>query len=43
MSAGIYPTQGWVEIIPFDGIVRDGFERLHRQEGTKILVDVGNA
>jgi (R,R)-butanediol dehydrogenase / meso-butanediol dehydrogenase / diacetyl reductase len=43
MMAGVYPTQDWVEIIPFDGIVRDGFERLHRQEGTKILVNVGNA
>jgi (R,R)-butanediol dehydrogenase/meso-butanediol dehydrogenase/diacetyl reductase len=42
MSAGVYPTQGWVETIPFDGLIQDGFERLHRQEGTKIIVDVGN-
>jgi (R,R)-butanediol dehydrogenase / meso-butanediol dehydrogenase / diacetyl reductase len=42
MAAGAYPTQGWVETIAFDGLIRDGFERLHRQEGTKILVDVGS-
>jgi (R,R)-butanediol dehydrogenase/meso-butanediol dehydrogenase/diacetyl reductase len=40
MAAGAYPTQGWVEKIAFDGVVRDGFERLHRQDGVKILVDV---
>jgi (R,R)-butanediol dehydrogenase / meso-butanediol dehydrogenase / diacetyl reductase len=43
MAAGAYPTQDWVETIAFDKLVSDGFERLHRQEGTKILVDVGNA
>jgi hypothetical protein len=40
MAAGAYPAQGWVETIPFDGLIRAGFERLHRQEGTKILVDI---
>jgi (R,R)-butanediol dehydrogenase/meso-butanediol dehydrogenase/diacetyl reductase len=40
MAAGAYPTQGWVEKIAFDGLIRDGFERLHRQDGVKILVDV---
>ena len=40
MAAGAYPQAGWVESIPFDGIHAQGFERLHRQEGTKILVDV---
>jgi (R,R)-butanediol dehydrogenase / meso-butanediol dehydrogenase / diacetyl reductase len=43
MAAGAYPTPGWVETIGFEQLVTDGFERLHRQEGTKILVDVGNA
>ncbi len=43
MAAGAYPMQGWVEKIPFDGIIRNGFERLHRQDGVKILVDVGAA
>jgi (R,R)-butanediol dehydrogenase / meso-butanediol dehydrogenase / diacetyl reductase len=43
MAAGAYPSAGWVETIPFDGLIRDGFERLHRQEGTKILVDVTSA
>ena len=40
MAAGAYPTKGWVEKIPLDGLIRDGFERLHRQEGVKLLVDV---
>jgi (R,R)-butanediol dehydrogenase/meso-butanediol dehydrogenase/diacetyl reductase len=40
MAAGAYPAQGWVETIPFERLLSDGFERLHRQEGTKILVDV---
>jgi len=42
MAAGAYPEKGWVETIPFSGIVHEGFERLHRQEGTKILVDIGS-
>ena len=40
MAAGAYPEAGWVETIPFDRLIADGFERLHRQEGTKILVDI---
>jgi len=40
MAAGAYPQAGWVESIPFAGLIERGFERLHRQEGTKILVDV---
>jgi (R,R)-butanediol dehydrogenase/meso-butanediol dehydrogenase/diacetyl reductase len=43
MAAGTYPLDGWVETIPFERIMSDGFERLHRQEGMKILVDVGGA
>jgi (R,R)-butanediol dehydrogenase/meso-butanediol dehydrogenase/diacetyl reductase len=41
MAAGTYPSAGWVETIPFDRLLSDGFERLHRQDGMKILVDVG--
>jgi (R,R)-butanediol dehydrogenase/meso-butanediol dehydrogenase/diacetyl reductase len=41
MAVGAYPTTGWVEKIPFDQLIRNGFERLHRQEGVKLLVDVG--
>jgi (R,R)-butanediol dehydrogenase/meso-butanediol dehydrogenase/diacetyl reductase len=41
MSAGTYPSAGWVETIPFERLLSDGFERLHRQDGMKILVDVG--
>jgi (R,R)-butanediol dehydrogenase/meso-butanediol dehydrogenase/diacetyl reductase len=40
MAAGAYPAEGWVETIPFDRLISDGFERLHRQEGVKLLVDV---
>ena len=43
MAAGTYPLDGWVETIPFERIMSDGFERLHRQEGMKILVDVGGS
>ena len=41
MSAGTYPSAGWVETIPFERLLSDGFERLHRQDGMKILVAVG--
>jgi (R,R)-butanediol dehydrogenase / meso-butanediol dehydrogenase / diacetyl reductase len=41
MAAGTYPAAGWVETIPFERLMSDGFERLHRQEGMKILVDIG--
>ena len=43
MAAGTYPLEGWVETIPFERIMSDGFERLHRQEGMKILVDIGGS
>jgi len=43
MARGDYPLDGWVETIPFDNLIEDGLERLHRQEGLKILVDVGAA
>jgi len=43
MAAGAYPQAGWVESIPFAGLIERGFERLHRQEGTKILVDVAGS
>jgi (R,R)-butanediol dehydrogenase/meso-butanediol dehydrogenase/diacetyl reductase len=43
MAAGAYPQGGWVETIAFENLIEDGFERLHRQEGTKILVDVAHA
>ena len=41
MARGSYPLDGWVETIPFDGLVEQGLERLRRQQGMKILVDVG--
>jgi (R,R)-butanediol dehydrogenase/meso-butanediol dehydrogenase/diacetyl reductase len=40
MAAGAYPVGGWVETIPFGRLISDGFERLHRQDGVKLLVDV---
>jgi (R,R)-butanediol dehydrogenase/meso-butanediol dehydrogenase/diacetyl reductase len=41
MARGDYPLTGWVETIPFDNVVTDGIDRLRRQQGLKILVDVG--
>ena len=43
MAAGSYPLDGWVETIPLEDVVERGFERLRRQQGLKILVDVGSA
>ena len=43
MARGSYPLDGWVETIPFSGVVSDGIERLRRHEGMKILVDVAGA
>ena len=40
MAAGTFPTEGWVSTIPLERIISDGFERLHRQEALKLLVDV---
>jgi (R,R)-butanediol dehydrogenase/meso-butanediol dehydrogenase/diacetyl reductase len=41
MARGAYPQSHWVETIAFETLLEQGFERLHRQEGTKILVEVG--
>lgn len=41
MAQGRYPLDGWVETIPFDNLVEQGLERLRRQQGLKILVDLG--
>jgi len=41
MARGAYPLEGWVETIPFEGLIDQGIERLRRQEGMKILVDLG--
>jgi (R,R)-butanediol dehydrogenase/meso-butanediol dehydrogenase/diacetyl reductase len=43
MARGDYPLDEWVETIPFEDLVEGGLERLRRQEGLKILVDVGSA
>jgi (R,R)-butanediol dehydrogenase / meso-butanediol dehydrogenase / diacetyl reductase len=40
MARGSYPLEGWVETIPFDGIIEQGIGRLRRQEGMKIVVNV---
>ncbi|HEY1724992.1 MAG TPA: alcohol dehydrogenase catalytic domain-containing protein [Steroidobacteraceae bacterium] len=41
-ARGDYPLDGWVETIPFDGLIERGFERLRRQQGIKILVAVSD-
>jgi (R,R)-butanediol dehydrogenase/meso-butanediol dehydrogenase/diacetyl reductase len=43
MARGSYPLDGWVETIPFSGIVHEGIERLRRHDGMKILVDVAGS
>jgi (R,R)-butanediol dehydrogenase/meso-butanediol dehydrogenase/diacetyl reductase len=43
MARGSYPLEGWVETIPFEGVIEQGIERLRRQQGMKIVVDVGTA
>lgn len=43
MARGSYPLDGWVETIPFDALIDQGLERLRRQEGLKILVEIGAA
>jgi (R,R)-butanediol dehydrogenase / meso-butanediol dehydrogenase / diacetyl reductase len=40
MARGTYPLDGWVETIPFASLIDRGIERLRRQQGMKILVDV---
>jgi len=40
MARGDFPLEGWVETIPFENLIEDGLERLHRQEGLNILVGV---
>ncbi|HTL90927.1 MAG TPA: zinc-binding dehydrogenase, partial [Steroidobacteraceae bacterium] len=40
MAGGSYPLEGWVETIPFDALIGRGIERLRRQEGMKIVVDL---
>ena len=41
MARGDYPLDEWVETIPFESVLERGLERLRRQEGLKILVDMG--
>jgi (R,R)-butanediol dehydrogenase/meso-butanediol dehydrogenase/diacetyl reductase len=43
MARGVYPLEAWVETIPFENLVEQGLERLRRQEGLKILVEMGAA
>ncbi|HJQ46474.1 MAG TPA: zinc-binding dehydrogenase [Amycolatopsis sp.] len=41
LNAGAYPTDGWVQTIPFERLVTEGFERLTSGQAVKILVEVG--
>ena len=41
MAAGRYPTDGWVERLAFDDHEL-AYERLHRGEAIKLLVDLPN-
>ena len=39
MARGHYDTTGWVETIPIDNVVEEGFEQLHAGQKMKLLVD----
>jgi hypothetical protein len=39
MAAGRYPTEGWVERVPFDDQL-SAYERLHRGEAIKLMIDL---
>ena len=39
MSRGHYDPTGWVEHIPLDAVVDEGFEALHAGTKMKVLVD----
>jgi (R,R)-butanediol dehydrogenase/meso-butanediol dehydrogenase/diacetyl reductase len=39
MANGHYDTSGWVETIPIDDVVADGFAPLHAGQKMKLLVD----
>jgi (R,R)-butanediol dehydrogenase/meso-butanediol dehydrogenase/diacetyl reductase len=41
MARGDYPLDEWVETIAFENIISEGIDRLQRQQGLKILVNVG--
>src|SRR5437667_93251 len=43
MARGSYPLEGWVETIPFDGVIEKVIERRRRKRGMKIVVDVAAA
>ena len=39
MAAGRYPTEGWVERVPFDDQL-SAYDRLHRGEAIKLMIDL---
>jgi (R,R)-butanediol dehydrogenase/meso-butanediol dehydrogenase/diacetyl reductase len=39
MASGHYDTTGWVETIPIDNVIEDGYEPLHAGTKMKLLVD----
>lgn len=39
MAKGHYDTTGWVETIPLDGVITEGFEQLRAGRKMKILID----
>lgn len=40
MAQGHYPTGGWVEHIPWSGLIDEGFAPLRRGERMKVMVDL---
>ncbi|MFI7666136.1 zinc-binding dehydrogenase [Nocardia sp. NPDC049526] len=41
LDAGAFALDGWVQTIPFEQLVTEGFDRLSSGQGVKILVEVG--
>ena len=42
MARGSYPLAGWVETIPFEGVIEQGLER-PPPAGVKLVVDVAGS
>jgi len=43
MARGAYPTDGWVEHVPWSGLIDEGFAPLRRGSRMKVLIDLPGA
>ncbi|NKQ56145.1 zinc-binding dehydrogenase [Amycolatopsis sp. K13G38] len=42
-AAGTFPTETWVEVIPFEQLVPRGFDQLDSGRAVKVLVEIGGS